>query len=1856
MTRATRSRSVFVLMILMLLLGVEVSAQLNQAKVKGFSPEHLYDYHGLDNVNSLNGNLVAVIPLGHSYTAGDRLQYSLRLVYNSDIWDMESRTPISFSNIDYINPSDPASSSDAVESVPRRLSNAGMGWQVTLGELTYAGEHAGSFNHTVIDMWRYVSSDGGEHSFYRGLHDSSTTPVPNDVVDASDDDVTYTRDGSYIRMHGFRTGGVITKRVIEMPDGVKQTFLCPGTTTAQCKSAAAGWQLTTIEDAFDNRVNVEHGTNDMLWTIYEGPSAAQALRKQVVTFRAVNNSPYTKIIDTIELSESRGRTARYQFNYAFQNIYTLPQCYPSPSAAVVPRNPSGGITVPLLQSVTLPPLDNAPAGSPAESWQFNYVVPNGAPATPTTNESGYFAENIGTTTPYWISWYTGRLERIVLPTGGGISYRWGGYMFPRNHCDGSDPRGPGSGPRLPNLNFSPTIGVWSRQQWTRLGVNDVITDANGNRVPQPPATALADGQAWQYFDMLNFPDDANPCTLPNTIQNMVVDPLGNATVRYYSVYMSGSDTTGQGWNRFEYGLPINRAENDCGKAGIVCGTGQPAPASARALSEVIYQCPVADFAYPLTYAQMKVNARAITTGLCKKPTDTTPDGRIRATYRRYEYSGIGCTGDFTGPDCLQTNRRLASELVYHYDPLDATKDTWETSDSSDFDGLNHYREIHADGNLAISTFGDGQDFHVSHTAYNVDRCPGAGSSRCSVDQYDLGLTNPWTLDIYNSKAEDDPLHPAVVTAFQFDANGFMTSQRIAHDPPTGANLEGVPACTSPCSDLTTTWNRTVSSTGVIRIDERHYGGDNAAAQNGGSEYRRVTTYQNGAVATVDWLKDDADLPDDTSTLTNSLLRETKLTIDAPSGVVIASVEPSQLETDFTYDLRGRVTGATQAGSLAAVEAPAQVQYAAVNGGTPASVFVWRGGPSSVSGTCADAGLACSEYQYDGLGRLIVERNQLPIDKLSGGGSFQERFTTYLPTGWMSTQTGFRRDNDTTSAFTKYDNYDPFGRAADVTLPDNKTIHFDYVGEHTRVKTVRQFASSGNQSIRTESFSYDRLHRLIKADDPPLTFGASDTPFTRYDYDSRSNLIKVWQGANLVQKRVFSYDGRGLMTHEQVPEYGPSGNGGVDYQYDSMGRLTKKLFPAVVVNGAAIPSTHSIEDRYDRAGRPTDAYEVESGDLLKHFEYFAAGDSCGSGFKVGKLHSSVRHNWVRDPYVTGTAAAAVKDFQVERDYDYAGVGGRPSNVTLLETDDSSPSSKTFSTSYAYDTLGNPTSITYPNCTGACGNVGVSRTASFTYQYGYLNGVTNYASLIHYGGTGLVSSVAHSNGVTDTYAVDANGIPRVASFNFKNGITTLLDSGPFTYDGDGNILKIGNDTYGLDPRGRVVNATISSVVESYSFDELGNMTGYCTGVSPCDTATGAGKTAFAIDKASNHITPVANSVVYDEAGNLTLYRDARLSTSVNRYWWDPLNLLNRMTSGTYAATFLYDADDERVAKLVHLPSVGGSNVIESLRETWSLRGTDHAVLRDFQNLRNYSTVPPETVPSWKNGWSWSEDYIYRGSSLLATVGYNAAGQIQTKHYSLDHLGSPRLVTDGANGSTIVARHTFFPFGEELLPPPGDTERKKFTGHERDYINPVDGAQVNNLDYMHARYYNAMLGRFLTTDPIVDLGASTQNPQMWNRYAYVAGRPLRALDPDGRAKEETSSPGKDFGEGVLKVTTIEDVPFVGIGTAFGAVGGFVGDVFTSPIRLFSKTVQDSLVNGVEASGAKMISKNSVIAKLLPLTSTVINAGVKAEKEISKPVTEPVKKATSAVRKAAKDAAVRAERNADRQIRVIYGAPPLM
>ena len=330
-----------------------------------------------------------------------------------------------------------------------------------------------------------------------------------------------------------------------------------------------------------------------------------------------------------------------------------------------------------------------------------------------------------------------------------------------------------------------------------------------------------------------------------------------------------------------------------------------------------------------------------------------------------------------------------------------------------------------------------------------------------------------------------------------------------------------------------------------------------------------------------------------------------------------------------------------------------------------------------------------------------------------------------------------------------------------------------------------------------------------------------------------------------------------------------------------------------------------------------------------------------------------------------------------------------------------------------------------------------------------------------------------------------------------------SGLYRYDGMGNIRAIGSDIYIYDTAGRLVSGTAEvqrggTSRQDYTYDTFGNRTGAGRIPGSADCLGGCEQSPT-IDPATNHIT--SNGAQYDDAGNLIAIQNTVNGVTYSAsYTYDSLGRLARATAGSDDQQFIYTADDERIA------------IRNGQNWTWTVRDLDGKVLREFTSLEPNGQPGLPTLNR-----QWAKDYIWRDGLLLATVTPTTPGAntTVTRHYHLDHLGTPRLVSNDAG--VQIGIHAYYPFGAELNLSPHEQpgELMKFTGHERDLL----ASNPNTLDYMHARHYSPGVGRFLSVDPVE---GNPQTPQSWNRYVYVKNNPIGKVDPDGRCDAAIAAVG--------------------------------------------------------------------------------------------------------------------------------------
>ncbi|WP_444997653.1 RHS repeat domain-containing protein [Aliikangiella sp. IMCC44359] len=121
----------------------------------------------------------------------------------------------------------------------------------------------------------------------------------------------------------------------------------------------------------------------------------------------------------------------------------------------------------------------------------------------------------------------------------------------------------------------------------------------------------------------------------------------------------------------------------------------------------------------------------------------------------------------------------------------------------------------------------------------------------------------------------------------------------------------------------------------------------------------------------------------------------------------------------------------------------------------------------------------------------------------------------------------------------------------------------------------------------------------------------------------------------------------------------------------------------------------------------------------------------------------------------------------------------------------------------------------------------------------------------------------------------------------------------------------------------------------------------------------------------------------------------------------------------------------------------------------------------------------------------------SSLLLLISLlPLTAQSEVTYIHTDILGSPIMETN--EQGSVISRTRYKPFGETLETPKNDVG---YTGH----LNDTD----LGLTYMQARYYDPLIGRFYSNDPV----GFTGEVDSFNRYLYVANNPYKYTDPDGK-----------------------------------------------------------------------------------------------------------------------------------------------
>ncbi len=246
-------------------------------------------------------------------------------------------------------------------------------------------------------------------------------------------------------------------------------------------------------------------------------------------------------------------------------------------------------------------------------------------------------------------------------------------------------------------------------------------------------------------------------------------------------------------------------------------------------------------------------------------------------------------------------------------------------------------------------------------------------------------------------------------------------------------------------------------------------------------------------------------------------------------------------------------------------------------------------------------------------------------------------------------------------------------------------------------------------------------------------------------------------------------------------------------------------------------------------------------------------------------------------------------------------------------------------------------------------------------------------------------------------------------------------------------------------------------------------------------------------------------YDALDNIKSWKLGSGGKDYANYYYDPgtNRLLGiRDSAGAAVVGLAYDVQGNLQNKSGQLYGFGFDNrlYIAAGKEQYRYDGEGRRVLAwspvDGTSALSQYSKSGQLMYYYKNSGAGLE-HIYLSGSLIAKR--ETVGNVVTFQHT-DALGSPVAVTDGSGN--VIERNDYTPYGAVVGKPAYDAVG--YTGHKQ------DGA--TGLTYMQQRYYDPMIGRFLSVDPVT----AYSNPiGAFNRYWYATNNPYKFTDPDGRSE---------------------------------------------------------------------------------------------------------------------------------------------
>ncbi len=574
-----------------------------------------------------------------------------------------------------------------------------------------------------------------------------------------------------------------------------------------------------------------------------------------------------------------------------------------------------------------------------------------------------------------------------------------------------------------------------------------------------------------------------------------------------------------------------------------------------------------------------------------------------------------------------------------------------------------------------------------------------------------------------------------------------------------------------------------------------------------------------------------------------------------------------------------------------------------------------------------------------------------------------------------------------------------------------------------------------------------------------------------------------------------------------------------YAYDPAGQLRR----VIEAGGAEL-----LSQRFDLAGRKLAVLHRDAG--TRRFLYDARGKLALYADAAGRIM-----RWSFDA-IGRTVAVEMEGEEVERFTYDAGTGdhlaGRMAEASdragrqLFSYDargrlratrrHMSGAPAPFDYAFAYDADDRPLHTTCPD----------GGTVAYTYDaLGRVTGVGGLIDAVTFDDEGRRTGVEYASGLMDTRTYDAL-LGRLQEHALTEPSTgRVLFRQRFTYDSGGNVL-------GIDDA-RPAGPGVVPAPRAFEYDALNRLVRSHGGPAP---------------SAYDH------RFAYDPAGNMTRNEGWRPEPLL----YDGTRLSGVQAGGGPETLFAYDAGGCLRARPGMLLRFDARDMLDEVERDDGVVvrfAYDHAGRRVRKRVvdpgggvadtiyvgESFEVLPDGTPVRYVSDPDGGAVLVVRGGTPATTL-----------HH--DYLGNVILVRDAASGG--ARQVDYLAYGQHL-DPADELGELLFAGKRRD--------AETGLYYFRMRYYDPVLGRFISPDPIAVAHAEKGRlrPLSLNPYAYALDNPLRFTDPNGLWT---------FWEGFLTVVIVAAV-VVATALTFGAagvialgvgaaVGGLIGGLTTGSV----------------------------------------------------------------------------------------------